>query len=111
MSIRIQVKISLISRDVTRRDEAYGSGSGPLPTHKSPVPGHRSGLNRGGYNQVDHVQTVATLIIYFWRGVRSYRKSVLSFCVSVLGRLRDLQYIFAVTSGSPSTSLKVLFVN
>ena len=24
------------------------------------------------------------------------------YCVSVLGRLRDLQYIFAVTSGSPS---------
>ena len=33
---------------------------------------------------------------------RSYRKSVLEFCVSVLGRLRDLQYIFAVTSGSTS---------
>ena len=31
-------------------------------------------------------------------------KSVLQFCVSVLRRLRDLQYIFAVTSGSPSTS-------
>ena len=30
-------------------------------------------------------------------------QSVLQFCVSVLGRLRDLQYIFAVTSGSPST--------
>ena len=34
---------------------------------------------------------------------RSYRKSVLLFCVSVLRRLRDLQYRFAVTSGSPST--------
>ena len=33
---------------------------------------------------------------------RSYRKSVLQFCVSVLGRLNDVQYIFAVTSGSPS---------
>ena len=27
---------------------------------------------------------------------------ILSICVDVLGRLRDLQYIFAVTSGSPS---------
>ena len=39
----------------------------------------------------------------YW-GTRNYRKSVLEFCVSVLGRLRDLQYIFAVTSGSPSIS-------
>ena len=35
---------------------------------------------------------------------RSYRKSVLYFCVSVLGRLRYLQYIFAVTYGAPSRS-------
>ena len=37
--------------------------------------------------------------------VHLYRfcKSVLLFCVSVLGRLRDLQHTFAVTSGSPST--------
>ena len=39
---------------------------------------------------------------HFTRWPRSYRKSVFYFCVSVLGRLRDLQYIFAVTSGSPS---------
>ena len=39
--------------------------------------------------------------IMYW-GPRSYRKSVLWFSVSVLGRLRDLQYIFAVTSGSSS---------
>ena len=31
-----------------------------------------------------------------------------NFCVSVLGRLRDLQYIFAVTSGSPSISIWLL---
>ena len=37
---------------------------------------------------------------------RSYRKSVMLFCVSVFGRLRDLQYILAVTSGSPS-----IFIN
>ena len=37
-------------------------------------------------------------------GPRSYLKSVLKICVYVLGRLRDLQYIFAVTSGSPSIS-------
>ena len=36
-------------------------------------------------------------------GIVYYRKSVLLFCV--LGRLRDLQYIFAVTSGSPSNVL------
>ena len=35
---------------------------------------------------------------------RNYRKSVLQFCVFVLGRLRDLQYIFAVTYGAPSIS-------
>ena len=34
---------------------------------------------------------------------RSYRKSVLLFCVSLLGSFRDLHYIFAVTSGSPNT--------
>ena len=33
---------------------------------------------------------------------RPRSKSVLYFCVYVLGRLRDLQYIFAVTSGSPT---------
>ena len=35
-------------------------------------------------------------------GYISYRKSVLKFFVSLLGRLRDFQYIFAATSGSPS---------
>mgnify|MGYP006975458761 CR=1 FL=1 len=39
---------------------------------------------------------------------RSYRKSVLEFCVSVLGRLSDLQYIFAVTSGSPSMRISTI---
>ena len=34
-------------------------------------------------------------------------KSLLLFCVSILGRLRDLQFIFAVTSGSPSICGKV----
>ena len=30
------------------------------------------------------------------------------FCISVLGRLRDLPYIFAVTSGSPSKIIQML---
>ena len=40
--------------------------------------------------------------IWYTGWARSYRKSVLYFCLSVLGRLRDLQYIFAVTFGAPS---------
>ena len=38
---------------------------------------------------------------------RNYRKSVLYFCIYVLGRLRDLKYIFVVTYGPPSTSILV----
>ena len=36
--------------------------------------------------------------------LRNYRKSILLFRLSVLGRLRDLQYIFAVMYGTPTTN-------
>ena len=49
---------------------------------------------------------VSSPVVIIWNTgwPRNYRKSVLQFSVSVLGRLSDLQYIFAVTYGPPSTS-------
>ena len=46
--------------------------------------------------------------IMYWV-TQKLRKSALWFCVSVLGRSRDLQYIFAVTYGPPSRYIVRLF--
>ena len=115
-------KITIVGIHIKFGYFSYESGSGYTSKLASDLSMQDQKLKNNCWNNLLRVRVtiqskVVILIwikytIYIYTGwPRNYRKFVLLFCATVLGKLRNLQYIFVVTYGPPSVYIYIFKYN